>query len=92
MKAMENRSRDDLPGLLFEKRGKGRWVGNVLVKSLVRTTAIEEGDVLVDQTSGMALVENQNMIHIRAERCPENVHTTNWHAEPGAYNGEWYRA
>jgi len=75
MKAMKNRDRYDLPVLLLEKWGKGRWVGNLLINTLMGTAVIEEFDALVDHPLTMALAEEQDTIQAFAPDAAEKALT-----------------
>jgi hypothetical protein len=48
MQAMENGQPDDLPQRPLRKRREQQWYGNLLVNPLMRTTVMEQGNILAD--------------------------------------------
>jgi hypothetical protein len=62
MQATQNRPPDHLTPLVFRQAGNAGWVGNLLIKALMRTCLIEELTVLADNAPGMLFTQNQNMV------------------------------
>ncbi len=62
MQATENGPPDHLTSFVFRQVGHTGWVGNLLIKALMRTSLIEELTVLVDDAPDMFFTQNQDVV------------------------------